>query len=193
MSLNYDELLNPTARDMKPSGIRKFFDLAGSMQDVVTLSIGEPDFKTPWHIREAGISNLNEGKTAYTPNAGLVPLRRAITSYMSRRFGLEYDSNSEVIVTVGGSEGIDITMRTVVASICPYHHVAAAYGVSTLAQVTADLLDYGCMIAYNLDGGRSCWMVFMGKIINRSRYLNNGWRGLEDMIGFLTSDLVPKP
>ena len=87
----------------------------------------------------------------------------------------------------------DITMRTVFASICPYHHVAAAYGVSTLAQVTADLLDYGCTIAYNLDGGRSCWMVFMGKIINRSRYLNNGWRGLEDMIGFLTSELVPKP
>ena len=113
MSLNYDELLNPTARDMKPSGIRKFFDLAGSMQDVVTLSIGEPDFKTPWHIREAGISNLNEGKTAYTPNAGLVPLRRAISSYMARRFGLEYDLNSEVVVTVGGSEGIDITMRTV--------------------------------------------------------------------------------
>ncbi|MBP3299961.1 MAG: aminotransferase class I/II-fold pyridoxal phosphate-dependent enzyme [Clostridia bacterium] len=113
MSLNYDELLNPTARDMKPSGIRKFFDLAGSMQDVVTLSIGEPDFKTPWHIREAGISNLNEGKTAYTPNAGLVPLRRAITSYMSRRFGLQYDPDAEVIVTVGGSEGIDVTMRTV--------------------------------------------------------------------------------
>lgn len=116
MSLKYNELLNPVARDMKPSGIRKFFDLAGSMQDVVTLSIGEPDFKTPWHIREAGIRNLNEGKTAYTPNAGLVPLRRAISSYMSRRFGLEYDSDKEVIVTVGGSEGVDITMRTL---LCP--------------------------------------------------------------------------
>ena len=112
MSLNYDELLNPVARDMKPSGIRKFFDLAGSMQDVVTLSIGEPDFKTPWHIREAGIRTLNEGKTAYTPNAGLVSLRRAVSSYMSRRFGLTYDPDSEVIVTVGGSEGIDVTMRT---------------------------------------------------------------------------------
>ncbi|MBO5249004.1 MAG: aminotransferase class I/II-fold pyridoxal phosphate-dependent enzyme [Clostridia bacterium] len=110
--MNYDELLNPVARDMKPSGIRKFFDLAGSMQDVVTLSIGEPDFKTPWHIREAGIRTLNEGKTAYTPNAGLVSLRRAVSSYMSRRFGLTYDPDSEVIVTVGGSEGIDVTMRT---------------------------------------------------------------------------------
>ena len=116
MSLNYQDLLNPVARDMKPSGIRKFFDLAGSMQDVVTLSIGEPDFKTPWHIREAGIRNLNEGKTAYTPNSGLVPLRRAISSYMSRCFGLEYDPDGEVIVTVGGSEGIDVTMRTL---LCP--------------------------------------------------------------------------
>ncbi len=116
MSLNYNELMNPVARDIKPSGIRKFFDIAGSMQDVITLSIGEPDFKTPWHIREAGIRNLNEGKTAYTPNAGLVPLRKSISSYMSRRFGLTYDPDSEVIVTVGGSEGIDITMRTL---LCP--------------------------------------------------------------------------
>ena len=82
-------------------------------------------------------------------------------------------------------------MRTVVASICPYHHVAAAYGSSTLAQVTQDLLDYGCDIAYNLDGGRSCMMVFMGKVVNRSMYINEGWRGLQDMVGFLTSDLVP--
>ncbi len=104
------------ARDVKPSGIRKFFDLAGSMEDVVPLSIGEPDFKTPWHIREVGIRNLNEGKTAYTPNAGLVSLRNAVASYMLRRFGLTYDPNSEVVVTVGGSEGIDVTMRTV---LCP--------------------------------------------------------------------------
>ena len=117
MSMNYNELMNPVARDMKPSGIRKFFDLAGSMQDVVTLSIGEPDFKTPWHIREAGIRNLNEGKTAYTANAGLIPLRNAISSYMSRRFGVSYDPLSEVIVTVGGSEGIDITMRTLLTQI----------------------------------------------------------------------------
>ncbi len=114
--MNYDKLINPVARDIKPSGIRKFFDLAGSMQDVITLSIGEPDFKTPWHIREAGIRNLNEGKTAYTPNAGLVSLRKSISSYMSRRFGLTYDPDSEIIVTVGGSEGIDATMRTV---LCP--------------------------------------------------------------------------
>ena len=112
MSMNYDELMNPVARDIKPSGIRKFFDLAGSMENVISLSIGEPDFKTPWHIREAGIRNINEGKTAYTPNAGLVPLRNSIASYMSRRFGLTYDPNGEIIVTVGGSEGIDVVMRT---------------------------------------------------------------------------------
>jgi len=113
MSLDYNELLNPVARDIKPSGIRKFFDLAGTMQDVVTLSIGEPDFKTPWHIREAGIRNLNEGKTAYTPNAGLIPLRNSISSYMNRRFGVSYDPNGEIVVTVGGSEGVDIALRTV--------------------------------------------------------------------------------
>lgn len=112
MSLDYNELLNPVARDIKPSGIRKFFDLAGTMQDVVTLSIGEPDFKTPWHIREAGIRNLNEGKTAYTPNAGLIPLRNSISSYMNRRFGVSYDPNGEIVVTVGGSEGVDIALRT---------------------------------------------------------------------------------
>ncbi len=87
----------------------------------------------------------------------------------------------------------DVTMRTVVASLCPYHHIAAAYGSSTLAQVTEHLLRCGCEIAYNLDGGRSCMMIFMGKVVNRSMYINNGWRGLQDMVGFLTSDQVPNP
>ncbi len=88
----------------------------------------------------------------------------------------------------------DVTMRTVVGSLCPYHHIAMAYGSSTLAQVIDNLLGYGCEIAYNLDGGRSCMMVFMGnKIVNRSMFINDGWRGLQDMVGFLTSDLVPAP
>ena len=86
----------------------------------------------------------------------------------------------------------DVTMRTVVASICPYHHIAAAYSSSTLAQVTQNLLGYGCDVAYNLDGGRSCMMIFMGRVVNRSMYINDGWRGLQDMVGFLTSDLVPR-
>ncbi len=112
MNLDYDKIINPVARDLKPSGIRKFFDLAASMDGVVSLSIGEPDFKTPWHIREAGIRNLNEGRTAYTPNAGLSALRRSISSYMDRRFGLSYDPDKEIIVTVGGSEGVDVALRT---------------------------------------------------------------------------------
>ena len=85
----------------------------------------------------------------------------------------------------------DVTMRSVMASVCPYHHIGAAYGFSTLAQVVDNLLDYGCDIAYNLDGGRSSMMVFMGKIVNKTAFVNSGWRGLEDMVGFLTSDMVP--
>jgi len=87
----------------------------------------------------------------------------------------------------------DVTMRSVMASICPYHHVGAAYGFSTLNQVVEDLLSYGCTIAYNLDGGRSSMLVFMGTSINKTVFLLEGWRGLQDMVGFLTSDLVPDP
>lgn len=87
----------------------------------------------------------------------------------------------------------DVTMRSIVASICPYHHIATAFGKSTLADCTKLLLDYGCQIAYNLDGGRSCFMVFMGKQINRTSYRKGGWRNLQDMVGFLTSESVPQP
>ena len=87
----------------------------------------------------------------------------------------------------------DVTMRSVMASICPYHHIGAAYGSCTLAQVVENLLDYGCTIAYNLDGGRSSMMVFLGETVNRSAFLGGGWRGLQDMVGFLSSDLVPEP
>ena len=84
-------------------------------------------------------------------------------------------------------------MRTVMASICPYHHIGAAYSYSTLAQVVENLLGYGCTVAYNLDGGRSSMMVFLGETVNRSAFLGGGWRGLQDMVGFLSSDLVPEP
>ena len=87
----------------------------------------------------------------------------------------------------------DVTMRTVMASLCPYHHMGAAYGFSTLAQVVEDLLSCGCDIAYNLDGGRSSMLVFMGKAVNKSAFIGGGWRGLQDMVGFLTSELVPNP
>lgn len=97
--------------NMKPSGIRKFFDLVQEMPDAISLGVGEPDFDTPWHVREEGIYSLEKGRTFYTSNAGLMELRVAITDYLRRRFQLSYDPKTEVCVTVGGSEGIDIALR----------------------------------------------------------------------------------
>ena len=112
--IDYSSLLSPVVTDLPQSGIRKFFDMLGDMKDVVALTVGQPDFVTPWHIREAGIESLERGKTYYTSNAGTPELRRAISDYLTRRFGIEpYDPTREVIVTVGGSEAIDIAMRAV--------------------------------------------------------------------------------
>jgi aminotransferase len=97
--------------EIKPSGIRKFFDLLGEMKDVVGLTVGQPDFDTPWHIRNAGIRSLEEGHTYYTSNNGIMEMREEIAKYQKRRFGLEYDPAKEIIVTVGGSEAIDLAMR----------------------------------------------------------------------------------
>jgi len=108
------ELINKTVISTPPSGIRKFFDLAAEMDDVVSLGVGEPDFVTPWHIREVGITSLEKGKTHYTSNAGIKELRVELSKYMKRRFKVEYDPLSEIIVTVGGSEAIDLFIRTVV-------------------------------------------------------------------------------
>ena len=99
---------------IKPSGIRKFFDIASEMKDVISLGVGEPDFDTPQHIRDAGIYSLEKGRTFYTSNSGLVELRMEICNYMKRRFGLEYAYNDEVLITVGGSEAIDIAIRAMV-------------------------------------------------------------------------------
>lgn len=112
--IDYDQMLSPRAMELKPSGIRKFFDILEEMQDVVSLTVGQPDFDTPWHIREAGIRSLEEGRTYYTSNSGTVELRREISAYQKRRFGLEYDPKNEIIVTVGGSEAIDLALRAVV-------------------------------------------------------------------------------
>lgn len=100
-------------QQLKPSGIRKFFDLAAGMEGVVSLGVGEPDFVTPWHVREEAIRSLETGFTAYTPNAGLLELRQEIAHYMSSRFDVTYDPEHEVIVTVGASSAIDIAMRTI--------------------------------------------------------------------------------
>ena len=110
--IDYDRILPCSIVDMPSSGIRKFFDILDSMTDVTALTVGQPDFVTPWKIREAGIESLETGKTYYTSNAGTLELRREISNYMNRRFDLSYDPTSEVIVTVGGSEAIDVAMRT---------------------------------------------------------------------------------
>lgn len=112
--MNYDKILSRRLTAQKPSGIRRFFDLAGSMEDCITLGVGEPDFKTPWHIREAGINALRQGKTKYTANNGLPDLREEIARYMERRFSLTYCPQNEIVVTVGGSEGIDAAMRALI-------------------------------------------------------------------------------
>ena len=109
--MNYDSILNRKIQNIKPSGIRKFFDILEEMTDAITLGIGEPDFVTPWHIRDAGIYSLERGHTKYTSNAGLLQLRREIAAYLERRFDLRYDYANQIIVTVGGSEGIDLALR----------------------------------------------------------------------------------
>ncbi|MBO5842700.1 MAG: aminotransferase class I/II-fold pyridoxal phosphate-dependent enzyme, partial [Clostridia bacterium] len=109
--MNYDKLLSRTVTELKPSGIRKFFDLVGEMTDVTALTVGQPDFVTPWHIREAGILSLERGKTYYTSNAGTLSLRQEIDKYLTRRFDLHYNPAEEIVVTVGGSEAIDIAIR----------------------------------------------------------------------------------
>ena len=103
--------LSDTIVNVKPSGIRKFFDLVSEMKDAISLGVGEPDFDTPWHIRDEGIYSLEKGRTFYTSNAGLKELKEEIASYLKRRIHVEYDPVKEILVTVGGSEGIDIAMR----------------------------------------------------------------------------------
>lgn len=109
--MNYENILNQRIQGVKPSGIRKFFDILEEMTDAISLGIGEPDFVTPWHIRDAGIYSLERGHTKYTSNAGLLQLRREIAAYLNRRFDLQYDYAHQIVVTVGGSEGIDLTLR----------------------------------------------------------------------------------
>ncbi|MBO4918805.1 MAG: aminotransferase class I/II-fold pyridoxal phosphate-dependent enzyme [Erysipelotrichaceae bacterium] len=109
----FDEEINQTIRYIKPSGIRKFFDIASTKKDVISLGVGEPDFITPWHIREAAIHAIEKGRTFYTGNKGLLLLREGVCSYYHRRFQVDYDPHDNVIITVGGSEAIDIILRTI--------------------------------------------------------------------------------
>ena len=111
---DYTKALSTTVTEIRPSGIRKFFDLLETRKDAISLTVGQPDFITPWHIREAGIESLEKGKTYYTSNAGTLELREEICRYLDRRFDLSYDPLHEVIVTVGGSEAIDVAVRAIV-------------------------------------------------------------------------------
>ena len=113
--IDYSKILSPTVTGIAPSGIRKFFDILDEMDDVISLTVGQPDFDTPWHIREAGINSLEEGRTYYTSNSGLLEFRREVCNYLERRFGLSYTPETEVLCTVGGSEAIDLAMRAVLS------------------------------------------------------------------------------
>ncbi len=109
--IDYDKILSNKIKNIKPSGIRKFFDIAGTMEDVISLGVGEPDFNTPWVIRKAAIQTLERKHIIYGPNKGIVPLRKAITDMINKKHGVQYDSDKELIVTVGGSEAIDLAIR----------------------------------------------------------------------------------
>jgi len=111
--MNFDNILSTAVKEIKPSGIRKFFDIVAERPDAISLGVGEPDFVTPWHIRDAGIYSLEKGRTYYTANSGLIELRQEICNYLKRRFDLEYNTN-QVLVTVGGSEAIDISLRALI-------------------------------------------------------------------------------
>ena len=112
--IDYEKLISKKCAKLKPSGIRKFFDIAATMDNVISLGVGEPDFTTPWAIRQAAITTLEKRKTVYTANAGLMELRKSICGYINDKLGVTYDPNGEIIVTVGGSEAIDLGIRALV-------------------------------------------------------------------------------
>ena len=111
--IDYSKVFNTTVSEMKPSGIRRFFDIAATMEGVISLGVGEPDFQTPWHIRKAGIASLERGKTKYTSNSGLIALREEISRYVERKYGVKYNPENEILISVGGSESIDNVIRAI--------------------------------------------------------------------------------
>ena len=112
--MDYSKYLNNTIQNVKPSGIRRFFDIVNEMDDVISLSIGEPDFRTPWHVRKVGIDSLENGKTWYTPNRGFKKLCQEISNFVDRKYDLKYSPDTEILVTVGGSEALDVAIRCLV-------------------------------------------------------------------------------
>lgn len=147
--IDYNQIVSQRVQNIKPSGIRKFFDLLENMDDAISLGVGEPDFPTPWHIRDAGIYSLEKGFTKYTSNAGMTDLRREICNYLKRRFDLSYNYENQVLVTVGGSEGIDCAIRCLVnpgdevlipepSFVCYGPMVSLASGVPVPIKLVAD-------------------------------------------------------
>ncbi len=112
--MNISDMINPNVKNVPPSGIRKYFDLINEMEDVISLGVGEPDFVSPWNVREAGIYSLEKGHTHYSSNAGFIEMRREISDYVNRKYNLEYNPENEILVTVGASEGLDIALRSLV-------------------------------------------------------------------------------
>lgn len=113
--IDYSTVLNQKVQAIKPSGIRRFFDIANEMDNVISLSIGEPDFTTPWHVREEGIRSLEDGKTWYSPNRGFIELRQEISRWLKRHYHVNYNDKEEILVTVGGSEAIDLCLRSLIS------------------------------------------------------------------------------
>ena len=132
-------------KNMPPSGIRKYFDLINEMEDVISLGVGEPDFVTPWNVREAGIYSLEQGHTHYSSNAGFIELRIEIAKYLHRRFNLDYNPENQILVTVGGSEGIDVALRALVGPgdevIVPEPSFVAYKGCTAFTGATAKVLN----------------------------------------------------
>ena len=140
-----ENMIRDNVRNMPPSGIRKYFDMINEMEDVISLGVGEPDFLTPWNVTEAGIYSLEQGHTHYSSNAGFIELRNGIAKYLYRRFDLSYNPLDEIIVTVGGSEGIDIALRALVGPgdevIVPEPSFVAYKGCTAFTGATAKVLD----------------------------------------------------
>lgn len=140
-----EDMIRPEVKNMPPSGIRKYFDIINEMDDVISLGVGEPDFVTPWNVREAGIYSLEKGHTHYSSNAGFIELRKEISKYLYRKFDLEYSPEDEIIVTVGGSEGIDIALRALVGPgdevIVPEPSFVAYKGCAAFTGATPKVLN----------------------------------------------------
>ena len=140
-----ENMILDNVKNMPPSGIRKYFDLINEMEDVISLGVGEPDFVTPWNVREAGIYSLEQGHTHYSSNAGFIELREEISKYLNRRFSLRYNPKDEILVTVGGSEGIDLALRALVGPgdevIIPEPSFVAYKGCTAFTGATAKVIN----------------------------------------------------